>query len=102
MSNKKQKYVGIIDAHGLETLQQKTKENAVFFYMRATLNRQRHSTYFEIEVEPLVAANIIDVCAGGDPPGACVMVQKQETLKVPDCMEDSVGMLPDSTLDPWN
>ena len=102
MSNKKQTYIGIMDAHGLESLTGKTKESAVFLSMRADCNRQRHATYFEIEVEPLVAANIVDTCQNGDAEAACRMVQTQPTLKVPDYMAKSVDMIPNPDLDPWH
>tara|TARA_Y100000004_G_scaffold139106_1_gene157861 strand:- start:299 stop:631 length:333 start_codon:yes stop_codon:yes gene_type:complete len=102
MSSKLKTYIGIIDAHGLESLSPKSEGNENFFYMRASLNRQRHSTYFEIDVEPLVAANIIDVCSNGDPISACKMVKDQDTLRVPTEWAESVSLLPNPRLDPWH
>ena len=100
--SKLETYVGIIDAHGLESISKKDKENTGFLYMRASLNRQRHATYYEIDVEPLVAANIADVCSGGDPITACRMVKIQDTFRVPEDMAESVVLIPDPDLDPWN
>lgn len=100
--SKRETYVGIIDANGLESISKKDKENTAFLYMRANLNRHRHATYYEIDVEPMVAANIADVCSGGDPITACRMVKIQDTFRVPEDMAESVVLIPDPDLDPWN
>ncbi len=101
MNSKLKTFSGIIDAHGLESIREKTKENMNFLYLRATLNRHRHSTYFEIDVEPLVAANIGNVCET-DAIKACVMVKKQSTFRVPTDMVNSVGLIPEPKLDPYS
>ena len=97
MNSKLKTYSGIIDAHGLESIKEKTKEDMNFLYLRASLNRQRHATYFEIDVEPLVAANICQ----SDSIQAWKMIKNQPTFRVSEDMSKSVELIPKPDLDPW-
>lgn len=61
------RYCGIADAHGLESFQKKetTSPRSVFIMqMRASLNRQRHAVYYEVELLPKYAERVLEILNG--------------------------------------
>lgn len=60
-------YCGIADAHGLESFHVRDNINprSVFaMQMRASLNRQRHAVYYEVELLPPTAERVLEILNG--------------------------------------
>ena len=65
--DKRVRYCGIADAHGIESFQKKetTNPRSVFIMqMRAGLNRQRHAVYYEVELLPKYAERVLEILNG--------------------------------------
>ena len=62
-------YVGIADAHGIESWNRKEDVSArdrSFKIIRADANRQRHAIYYEVEMAEEDAQTVEDVLKDGD------------------------------------
>ena len=99
-------YVGIADAHGIESWNRKedvSVQDRSYKIIRADANRQRHAIYYEVEMAESDAQIIEDILADED------WVLALEKLKVyavefrtmPN-HEKSVKLIPNSDLDPWS
>ena len=93
-------YIGIIDAHGIESLTKKDSSRAVLLHLRAQHNRQRHATYFEVELED-VLADLLLKQAKEDPIKAGKTLKKAPNLRVPEEMCKSIKLIPNPKLDPY-
>ena len=93
-------YVGIIDAHGIESLTKKESRTSVLLHLRAQHNRQRHATYFEVELED-VAADLLLKEAEQDPIKAGKLLKVAPGLRVPEEMCGSIKLIPNPKLDPY-
>jgi len=93
-------YIGIIDAHGVESLTKKDRTASVHLYLRAQHNRQRHATYFEVELED-VLADLLLKQAKDDPIKAGKSLKKAPGLRVPEEMCGSIKLIPNPKLDPY-
>ena len=93
-------YIGIIDAHGIESLTKKEKRTSVLLHLRAQHNRQRHATYFEVELEDEVAGLLLKQTKQ-DPIKAGKLLKITPNLRVPEEMVESLDLIPNPKLDPY-
>lgn len=111
-------YVGIADAHGLESFvsvpekmleAELAGENGVrsvngtigMLSLRARANRQRHAVIFRAEVDEAAAALIKSLLEAGKGREALVKLKKSaRKVEVGENMQRSWAMIPDDDLDP--
>lgn len=108
--NETSKYVGIADAHGIESFVPSGQKDSAFLYLRASMNRQRHAVYFEVELKPdQIAA--IDKKLKGKAKNRFEKALKLLKLFVAEGADCNLGgggdvvesfmMIPNPKLDPW-
>lgn len=104
------KYVGVADAHGIESFGPDGKDSG-FLCMRATLNRQRHAVYYEVELTEDQAKAMETKLSGSkrkDRFIGALKLLKQFIAEGAPCslggggnVEESFLMIPNPKLDPW-
>lgn len=103
------KYMGIADAHGIESFLPIGKDSG-FLCMRATMNRQRHAVYFEVELTPDQVAAIEKKMEGKAKNRfeAALKLLKLFIAEGAECslggggnVMESLKMIPNPKLDPW-
>jgi len=103
-----EKYIGIADAHGLESFlkYEEHKEHLGFLVMRASLNRQRHALVYQVELNITQADAIARMMADGKYILACRALHDPAFLVdshigVENDMVDSWDLIPNPRLDPY-
>jgi hypothetical protein len=98
-------YVGIADAHGIESWNRKedtTARDRSFKIIRADANRQRHAIYYEVKMSDEDAQIVEDVLKDQD--WALALEKLKEYSKEFRTMpnhEKSIKLIPNSDLDPY-
>ena len=108
--NETNKYVGIADAYGIESFVPSGQKDSAFLYLRASMNRQRHAVYFEVELDQFQASAIkkkIDGKAKNRFEKALQLL-KLFVAEGADCnlggggnVVESFMLIPNPKLDPW-
>ena len=100
------RYYGIGDAHGLESFLcakdiKNTFHQERFLQLRASLNRQRHACFYELDINPFEAKLVQKLLDNNMFKSALQVVKAFPQVKVLGSYEDSWKKIPDSALDPW-
>jgi len=103
--NKLNTYVGIADAHGIESWNRKedvSPTDMSYKIMRADANRQRHAIYYEVKVAEDDAQTIEDILKDEDWILALEKLKEfsREFRTMPN-HEKSIKLIPNPDLDPW-
>ena len=98
-------YVGIADAHGIESwnrIEDTTASDRSFKIIRADANRQRHAIYYEVKMEKSDAQTVEDILKDADWVLALEKVKEysREFRTMPN-HEKSIKLIPNPDLDPW-
>ena len=111
-------YVGIADAHGIESFigldalnasslltdRKKNKGNALsqVLFLRAQCNRHRHAVAYRVELDSENAVRIGELIEGERFKDALVLLkQAAKNIKLGQHMENSWALIPNDILDPW-
>jgi len=104
-----EKYVGIADAHGLESFLkfEDHQDHLGFLVMRASLNRHRHALVYQVELNANQADAIARMMADGKYILACRALHDPAFLRdspigVENEMVESWERIPNPRLDPYN
>ena len=104
-----EKYVGIADAHGLESFLkfEDHQDHLGFLVMRASANRHRHALVYQVELNANQADDIALMMADGKYILACRALHDPAFLRdspigVENEMVESWEMIPNPRLDPYN
>ncbi len=97
----KQKYHGIVDCHGVESLMPYKSENVTLYFIRAMANRQRHAVYYECMLSKTAHDGIMAQCRQGDYASALTTLRIATPLDVPKDQAKSLNLIPNPDLDPW-
>ncbi|MAF26019.1 hypothetical protein CL634_10680 [bacterium] len=99
-------YVGIADAHGIESwnrIEDTSGQDRAFKQMRANLNRQRHAVYYEADMTEEGAQVVEGILKDGDWELALThMKAEAETLRGVPGQEKSWELIPNPDLDPYS
>jgi hypothetical protein len=99
-------YVGIADAHGIESWNRKEDVNERdrgFKVMRADLNRQRHAIYYEVEMDKGNAKTIEDILKDEDWILALEKLKEYaHEIRTTRNHAKSIKLIPNPDLDPWS
>ena len=105
---KKTKYYGIADAHGIESFltEKELKDSKFPFVMRADLNRQRHAVFYCAEMYKKDAERVQQLLHAGKYISALGVIKKKHTaMGFPKDHEKQYGnsweLIPNPKLDPW-
>ena len=111
MSDEKKLYCGIADAHGLESFFSKDEhEGRVnMLVLRASLNRQRHAVYYEVELTQEQIDEVNALLADDDYIGACELLHDPDFVESygvaggssKEALTRSWEMIPNPSLDPY-
>jgi hypothetical protein len=63
------KYIGIVDAHGLQSIKDASKANRFSFEIRARSNRHRNAMVYQVELTKKQFANVKHFCHNYEPRG---------------------------------
>jgi len=103
-----EKYIGIADAHGLESFlkYEEHKDHLGFLVMRASLNRQRHALVYQVELTANQADAIARMMANEKYILACRALHDpaflvDSPIGVENDMVDSWELIPNPRLDPY-
>ena len=102
-------YMGVADAHGIESfLPSKEKEDKRgFLLLRATMNRQRHAVFFEIELDEKQAAAVQEELDKQDYVAALHVIKSAAAAAGEIALDgggDVLGsfeLIPNPKIDPW-
>lgn len=111
-------YVGIADAHGLEsfvgldalnaesllTNQKRNKGNALsqVLFLRAQANRHRHAVVYRVELDSKSAVRIGELLEDSRFKDALIVLkQVAKNVKLGQHMQNSWALIPNDILDPW-
>jgi len=99
-------YVGIADAHGIESWNRKedvSPADMSYKIMRADANRQRHAIYYEVKMVEEDAQTIEDILKDEDWVLALEKLKEysREFRTLPN-HEKSIKLIPNPDLDPWS
>lgn len=93
-------FLGIADAHGLESLIEERKVSLVILQLRAEANRHRHAVVYRV-VLPEEEAEIIRQELGKDPVSALMRLKEALGIEVEKKFVRSWKMIPNHSLDPY-
>tara|TARA_B100001123_G_C15305890_1_gene1022669 strand:+ start:88 stop:405 length:318 start_codon:yes stop_codon:yes gene_type:complete len=99
-------YVGIADAHGIESWNRKedvSDRDRSYQIIRADANRQRHAIYYEVDVEADDAQTIEGILEDQD--WILALEKLKEYAQIFRTMpnhEKSIRLIPNPDLDPWS
>ena len=99
-------YVGIADCHGIEHFQGKDEPRSIPLQVRASLNRQRHALYYEVDLT-LEQANQVRMMLESRDFNLALRYLKvlhgagTAELCVEEEMKESIKLIPDPKLDPF-
>ena len=99
-------YVGIADAHGIESWNRKedvSDRDRSYKIIRADANRQRHAIYYEVDVEADDAQTIEGILEDQD--WILALEKLKEYAQIFRTMpnhEKSIRLIPNPDLDPWS
>ena len=99
-------YVGIADCHGIEYFQGKDEPRSIPLQLRASLNRQRHALYYEVDLTEKQSGEVLDMLKDrlfAEALSYIKMLHGAGTaeLGVEVGMEESIKLIPDPKLDPF-
>ena len=98
-------YVGIADAHGIESWNRKedtTARERSFKIVRADSNRQRHAIYYEVDMSEDRGKEVEESLKDGDWKTALNRLKLYaETFRTMPNHEKSIELIPNSKLDPY-
>lgn len=99
-------FVGIADAHGIESFVplEGNESNMFYFTMRASLNRQRHALVYQVELDEEREAIIKKTLSEGNYQLACHLLHQPdfvESVGIEKSMLDSWELIPNPKLDPY-
>lgn len=99
-------YVGIADAHGIESWNRKedvSDQSRAMKIIRADANRQRHAIYYEVEMDKGDAQTIEDILEDQDWELALHKLKHlAQTFRTMPNHEKSIKLIPNPDLDPWS
>lgn len=110
MLTETKKYVGVADAHGIESFLPEGQSGQSFLPLRASMNRQRHAVYFEVELDQFQAAAIEKKINGKAKNRfeKALQLLKLFVAEGADCnlggggdVVESFMLIPNPKLDPW-
>ena len=97
------RYVGIADAHGIESFKQQDKGVPVVLTLRASANRQRHALVYEVFLTQKQVDKVNEMIKADRFKDALVFLKLRDTFAVEESMRRSADMIPNDALDPyWN
>ena len=97
-------YIGIADAHGLESFFQEDEKSfggKKFLQLRASLNRQRHACFYELDLNNFEAGLIKKLMSQRMYRSALNVLKQHTHIVVEKNCKNSWDMIPNSKLDPW-
>jgi hypothetical protein len=97
-------YVGIADCHGIEsfTPEEGASSKMGAFFLRASLNRQRHAVLYKADLDEEAVAAVNARLKDQDFTGALeTLKDKAESVSLPDSQVKSWDLIPNPVLDPW-
>ena len=102
-TTKTQMYIGIADAHGIESfvLKAKSSWSPEIFLLRANANRQRHACYFETDLTSDEAEVIQQLVNEEKYHMALRLLKRQFAVLIPTGHAYSWTLIPDDQLDPY-
>ena len=99
-------YVGIADAHGIESWNRKedvSDRDRSYKINRADANRQRHANYYEVDVEADDAQTIEGILEDQDWILALEKLKEYaQIFRTMSSHEKSIRLIPNPELDPWS
>jgi hypothetical protein len=98
-------YIGIADAHGLESFSREddaSSDRRKFLQLRASLNRQRHACFYQLDLNSFEAALIEKLCDKRMYKSALRILKQHPDIMIEKHCKDSWEKIPDSKLDPWH
>jgi len=103
---KNRTYVGIADAHGIESffLEEKIDNHTLnVLHIRVMANRHRHACLYKAELTQAAADVVQSKLNEDDMSGALEVLKKvATTIHVPRDQHKSFSLIPNSVLDPWS
>ena len=97
-------YVGVADAHGVESFIPLEEAKLGFLELRARSNRQRHAVLYKVELEDSVAESVQAKLKNQDYIDALHLLKAQERVSLGGGggnVENSWDLIPNPKLDPW-
>ena len=97
-------YIGIADAHGLESFfreDEKSFGGKKFLQLRASLNRQRHACFYELDLNNFEAGLIKKLMGERMYKAALNILKQHKHVNIEHNCKNSWDMIPNSKLDPW-
>jgi hypothetical protein len=95
-------YVGIADAHGIESFTDGEPGKVPWtMKMRASLNRQRHALVYQVELDDKGRSEVEGLIVKGQFKKALKFLKAQPSFSVEEEMRRSADMIPDDKLDPY-
>jgi hypothetical protein len=106
MTDSTKRYIGLADAHGIESFFEEGLSDTWNFGLldlRATLNPQRHAVAFKVDLAPVVATLIRDLLDKGDFKEALLTLKAvaKEWVLSGESSAELMKTIPDSKLDPY-
>lgn len=102
-ATKTKMYIGIADAHGIESfvLKDKASWSPATFLLRANANRQRHACYFEADLTEDEAEMIQQLVNAEKYAMALQLLKSQPAVLVSEEHMHSWTLIPNDKLDPY-
>lgn len=97
-------YIGIADAHGLESFfreDEKSFGGKKFLQLRASLNRQRHACFYELDLNNFEAGLIKKLISKRMCKAALNVLKQHTHIIIERNCKHSWELIPNSKLDPW-
>ena len=99
-------YIGIADAHGLESFfhlddADAESDRKKFLQLRASLNRQRHACFYELTLNQFESKLIQKLLDNRMCKSALRILKQFPKIKIERSCKNSWELIPNSKLDPW-